>query len=138
MPAPLIALYRHLRERLAVQRDRGSSTIQMVVLMPALFSIMFLGMQAALMYQARTVALAAAQEGARAGAAENGSASAGISAAAAFMSSSTSGVTGTKVSGSRSGTTATVTVRTTSLSVIPGWKPAITQSASMPVERLTR
>lgn len=132
------ALYRRLKTRLAVQRERGSSSIQMVVLMPALFAIMFLGVQAALMYQARTLALAAAQEGARTAAGERGSASDGISAASSFMSSSTSGVSGTRVSGARSATKATITVRTNSLSVIPGWKPAITQSASMPVERLTR
>lgn len=138
MPAPLATLYRRLRARRVDERDRGSSTLQMVVLMPALFSIMFLGMQAALMYQARTVALAAAQEGARSAAAEDGSAAQGIATASSFMSSSTSGVSGTTVNGKRTPTKATVTVRTTSLSVIPGWKPSITQSASMPVERLTR
>jgi hypothetical protein len=30
-----------------------------------------------------------------------------------------------------------VTVTTTTLSVIPGWEPTITQSATMPVERVT-
>ena len=37
----------------------------MVILMPVLFSVMFLGLQAALFYHARTVAIAAAQEGAQ-------------------------------------------------------------------------
>ena len=35
--------------------------MQMVILMPVLFSVMFLGLQAALFYHARTVAIAAAQ-----------------------------------------------------------------------------
>ena len=62
----LLALCRRLIGRTAIRRERGSSSIQMVILMPALFSIMFLGMQGALYYHARTVAIAAAQEGARA------------------------------------------------------------------------
>ena len=41
-------------------------SIELVILLPALFAVMFLGMQAALFYHARTVAIAAAQEGARA------------------------------------------------------------------------
>ena len=40
-------------------RERGSASIQMVLIMPALFSVMFLGMQAALHYHARTIAIAA-------------------------------------------------------------------------------
>ena len=36
--------------------DRGSTSIEMVILLPALFALMFLGMQAALMYQGRAVA----------------------------------------------------------------------------------
>ena len=46
---------------------------------------MFLGMQAALFYHARTVAIAAAQEGARAAGGENGEAADGVSAASAFI-----------------------------------------------------
>ena len=38
----------------------------------------------------------------------------------------------------RTATTATVTVRGVALSVLPGWRPAITQSASVTVERITR
>lgn len=110
----------------------------MMLLMPALLLVMLLGWQAALIYQARTVALAAAQEGARSAAAENGSAAAGMAAASSFVAASTSGVSASQVSGSRSATTAAVTVRTISQSVIPGWRPAITQTASLPVERITR
>lgn len=128
---------RRLTHRATAQRERGSSTIQMVVLLPALFSLMFLGVQAALMYQGRTIALAAAQEGARAAAGETGSASAGISAASAFVAATTAGLERTNVSGSRSATEARITVITHTVSVVPGWKPEITQSAVMPVEKLT-
>jgi Flp pilus assembly protein TadG len=48
----------------SARSERGSTSVQMVILMPVLFSVMFLGLQAALVYHARTVAIAAAQEGA--------------------------------------------------------------------------
>lgn len=109
----------------------------MVVLLPALFALMFVGMQAALMFQGRTLALAAAQEGAREAALEHGTVAAGVGAAQSFIATSTSGLKNTAVTGTRSATQATITVRTTTLSVIPGWEPAISQSATMPVERVT-
>ena len=109
----------------------------MVILPPALFALMFLGMQAALMYQGRAVALAAAQEGAREAASETGTAVSGIRTAEGFVAASTSGLKGTTVVGQRTATEATITVRATTLSVIPGWTPTVTQSASMPVERVT-
>ena len=119
--------------------ERGSTSLQMVVMLPLLFSVMFLGLQGALFYHARTVAIAAAQEGARAAGSETGSASEGITAAAAFVAKAGGPdvIEGTTVSATRSMTTATVTVRGTSLSVIPGWSPVIAQSATVPVERLT-
>lgn len=117
--------------------DRGATSIEMVILLPALFALMFLGMQAALVYQGRAVVLAAAQEGARDAAAETGTAVSGIRTAEAFVETSTTGLTGTTVVGTRTATVATITVSATTLSVIPGWNPTITQSASLPVERVT-
>jgi Flp pilus assembly protein TadG len=118
-------------------RERGSSTIQMVVLLPALFSLMFLGVQAGLHYQGRAVALAAAQEGAREAASEHGTTAAGVSTARTYITNSSVGLHGTTVQGARTLTEATITVTTHTLSVIPGWRRTIQQSASMPVERVT-
>jgi hypothetical protein len=111
----------------------------MVILMPLLFSIMFLGLQAALFYHARTVAIAAAQEGARAAGAEAGSAGEGIAVASSFLTAAGGSdvLENPSVSGTRSATQATVTVRGASLSVIPGWAPTVEQSATVPVERIT-
>ena len=136
----LYASYRRLIARTAAGGERGSSSIQMVILMPALFSIMFLGMQGALYYHARTVAIAAAQEGARAAGSQDGTAAGGISAASTFVSDAGGKdvLPGAHMTGGRSVTTATVTVTGTSLSVIPGWSPAVSQSASVPVERITQ
>ena len=46
--------------------ERGSVSIQMVVLMPVLFAIAFTGLQAGLYFYGRSAALAAATTGARA------------------------------------------------------------------------
>lgn len=117
--------------------EHGATTIQMVMLMPALFTLMFLGVQAALIYQGRTIALAAAQEGAREAASENGTAATGREQAITFVAATTAGLHNTTVTASRTTTTATVTVTTHTTSVLPGWTPQIKQSATMPVERLT-
>ena len=119
--------------------ERGSVTIQMVFLMPALFLLMFLGLQGALYYHAKQVALAAAQEGAREAGSETGTRESGLATANTFLNHAGGSdvMTSTSVSGSRTTTTATVTATGKSLSVIPGWHVTVSQSASVPVERLT-
>jgi hypothetical protein len=113
--------------------------MQMVVLLPVMFAVMFLGLQAALFYHARTVAIAAAQIGARAAGAESGTAGHGITAATSFIAASGGPdvLERSSVSGTRSAASATVTVTGTALSVIPGWSPTLRQSATVPVERIT-
>lgn len=119
--------------------ERGSVSIELVILLPALFAVMFLGMQAALFYHARTVAIAAAQEGARAAGTEQGRETDGVAAANDFIDEAGGDdvLTATSATADRTPTTATVTVTGFSLSVIPGWKVRITQSATVPVERVT-
>ena len=121
------------------QGERGSVSVELVILLPALFAVLFLGMQAALYYHARTVAIAAAQEGARAAGGENGKASDGVASASSFVADAGGDnvIVSAAATADRSATRATVTVQGFSLSVIPGWKPVIRQSASVPVERLT-
>ena len=122
-----------------MRTERGSTSVQMVILMPVLFLVMFLGLQAALFYHARTVAIAAAQQGARAAGAETGTTSDGIDAATSFIAAAGGPdvIENASVSGSRSATQATVTVRGVALSAIPGWSPMVQQSATVPVERIT-
>jgi len=122
-----------------MRTERGSTSVQMVILMPVLFLVMFLGLQAALFYHARTVAIAAAQQGARAAGAETGTTSDGIDAATSFIAAAGGPdvIENASVSGSRSATQATVTIQGAALSVIPGWSPMVQQSAIVPVERIT-
>ena len=129
----------HLRSRLS--GDRGSTSLQLVIIFPAVLALIFGGVQTALYFYARNVAIAAAQEGARAAGAQTGSAGAGAAAAADFIirAGGPDALPASSVSGSRSATTATVTVRGRSLSLVPGYAGIdITQSASVPVERITR
>lgn len=119
--------------------ERGSASIQMMILMPVMFLVMFTGVQAALYYHARAVAIAAAQEGAREAGGESGTRDSGVDTARDFIAQAGGSdvLTNSGVTGSRSTTSATVTVSGQSLSVIPGWKVTIRQSSSVPVERLT-
>ena len=118
--------------------ERGTATVELVVLLPLLFTILFAGVQGAVYYHARTLAIGAAQEGARAAARENGTLTSGTAAARAFLHDvAGDALTGVSVTGSRTATAATITVRGTSLSLIPGWVPTVEQTARLPVERIT-
>ena len=121
--------------------DRGSTTIQMAALMPVMFLIMFIGLQAALYYYASTVAGAAAQDGARAAAAYTGSGTgnlaAGTAAAESALQQSHGSLSNYTVTSSGTPAGATVTVTGEPLSVIPGMRFTITRSASWPWERLS-
>ncbi|MER6971178.1 TadE family protein [Nocardioides sp. NPDC000445] len=118
--------------------ERGAASLEMVVLLPALFAVLFLGMQAALYYHARTVAIAAAQEGARAAAAEHGTAGSGTAAARAYLADAgTDALESSSVTARHTATTAIVTVRGRSLSVIPGWRPTVQQQGRAERERTT-
>jgi Flp pilus assembly protein TadG len=128
----------HLRGRPeGCDSERGSVTIQHVFLMPALFTLMFVFVQGAMFYQGRAVALAAAEEGVRVAAAEQGTAYSGIAAANQYIDQTTIGLSSTSVTGTRTAAQAVITVRTHTVSLVPGWRPTITQSATLPVERLT-
>jgi len=120
--------------------DRGSVSLELVIVFPVLLLLIFGGIQGALYYYGRSIALAAAQEGSRTAAAQNGSTGAGQTAATTFITQA--GGTGVlqspQVSSNRSATDATVTVHGSSLSILPFWGGlTITQSASAPLERLT-
>ena len=127
----------HRRQR---RGERGATTVEMVLLMIGLFTLLFLGLEAGLYYHARSVAIAAAQEGAREAGSQHGSQASGIAAAQQFLNQAGGPgvIVNTSVVGSRTATTATVTVTGDSMSVIPGVNVAITQSAAVPVERLTQ
>jgi len=105
--------------------------------MPVVLTLFFLGLQAALLYMGRTTALAAAQEGAQVAATESGTISGGIAAARGLAEASTMVLESTLVTGTKTATNAQVTVSVRVASLVPGWRPNVTATAAMPIERLT-
>lgn len=109
----------------------------MILVLPALFLIVFLAVQGAFYYHARTVAIAAAQEGARTAAQLGSNASAGIAAAADFVADTGNVITRASIDGDRSATSAHITVTGYSTTLLPGISLPVSAAASAPVERVT-
>ncbi|WP_245993014.1 TadE/TadG family type IV pilus assembly protein [Xylanimonas allomyrinae] len=111
----------------------------MAILLPALLITFWLGAQAALYYHARNVALAAATEGARAAAVEGGRTSDGVAAAASFVADAGGDrvVEGLDVGGDRTADRVVITVRGSSVTLVPGWSPTFEVQAVARTERLT-
>ncbi len=136
---------RGLRSHLAAvarwQRDdRGSSTVEAVILFPVFLLLIFAAVQAGVFFYGRSAALAAAQQGLQAARVENGTTDAATGAAQRFLRSGGSGgalLDNVTISPNRSADTATVTVSGSVPSLIPGATFTVTQSASGTVERLT-
>ena len=119
--------------------ERGSLTIEATILFPALLAIMFLGVQAAMWFHARSVAIGAAADGARAQSLERAAEGDGRAAALDFVSSAGGDdvLRGVEVSSSQSPSSVSVTVVGSSMSLVPGWDPSVEQSATVPLERIT-
>jgi Flp pilus assembly protein TadG len=121
-------------------RDRGAVTVELAVLFPVLLALLLSGVQAAMWWHARNLALAAAQAGLDAGRAAAGTPAQAAEAAAWFARRAGGGVSDVRVS--TAGTTA-VTVRVqvglTAPRVlpIPGLALHLTQTAIGGRERFT-
>lgn len=121
------------------RQERGASSVEMVLALPIVLIVLFLAVQAGMWYYARSIALAAAQSGARSSAMLGSSLQAGISDARSFAT----GVGGTTLSdvtvvGSRTATSTTVTVTGHTVRLVPFMDLTVSQSATLPVERYTR
>ena len=118
--------------------DRGSVTLELVVVFPAFLVVLLLTVQAAMFAHARNVATAAAQEGLRAARLAAGSADAGRTAAAGFLAAAGDRVLTTPVvTADRTAGVASVTVAGRALSVLPGLSLPVRAAATGPVERFT-
>ena len=73
------------RLRSGLASDRGSSTIELAILFPVLLILILVGVQGALIFYGRNVALAAAQQGANAQAAYGAPAGAGEARASEYL-----------------------------------------------------
>lgn len=124
------------RTRLVRHDERGlNNSVSIVLLLPLVLSLLFLGMQWAMVAWANASAHAAAQEGARAAAAFGATASAGESTAARAINDAA--LIGASVEASRGATTATVSVRGQAVRLVPGFPVEVDVTSTVPVERLT-
>ena len=111
--------------------------MEIVIIFPVVIGILLLALQVALTQYGRTLALAAAESGARAGALETNTSADCYQAAAAILASGGDALTGTSVSCSRAATSATATVTGVTLSVLPWPLPPTSATATMPTERIS-
>ena len=123
----------------AKRGERGSSSVEMVIALPIVLTVLFLAVQAGTWFHARSIALASAQSGARTSAMLNSSLEAGLSSARSFAADvGGTTLTGVTVTGDRTATTTTVTVTGHSVRLVPFMDVTVSQSATLPVERYTR
>jgi Flp pilus assembly protein TadG len=125
--------------RRGLSGERGAASVELAITFPAVLLLVMTLIQAALWFYARSVALGAAQEGAREGRVQPASTARAEAAAQGFLAQTASDLlTGRNVSVTGSPTTIEVTVSGSSLSLFPGlsgW--SVTQTAVGPVERPT-
>jgi Flp pilus assembly protein TadG len=118
-------------------RDRGASPIELAVLLPAIILALFLSIQVAVYFLARSEALAAAQEGVTAQRAYRASDGIGATRANSFIAHSQGWLVNSAPHVTTDATGVTVTVSGSALSLIPGVTWTVSQSAHGTIERVT-
>lgn len=122
------------------RRERGAVAVELAMLLPLLLAMVLFSVQVGMWFYARSIALSAAEEGARTSAARTSSLDAGLTTARQFAAAAgANGLTSVSITGSRSATSTTVHVSGTAVRLVP-FLPmtlTVTQSATLPVERLT-
>lgn len=117
--------------------ERGAATVEVVLLFPAMILMVWIALGAGMYHWGRTAALNAAQTGAAAAAAEDGTIADCARAAQDMAARVGDALSDLRVSCSLTATTATATVSGSVLSLVPGWTPSLTLTATVPVERIT-
>lgn len=117
------------------QRDAGYSVLEVAIALPVVFGLTMMIVQWAIVWHARSVAEAAAQEGLRTAQAYSSTAAAGRADTLTYLSAvAGASLPHPRVTVTRGATAATVEVTATVASVIPFGHFHITESASGPVE----
>jgi hypothetical protein len=137
---PMRAL--HTRQgRVRSDDDRGFSTLEAVVVIPAVVIITMLVVQYVMLWHARNIAEAAAQNGLRTARGYESSAAAGEAIATGYLQQVAGHLLRCDdrcVHASRGADRVTVTVHASVLSVLPFGSFSVTESAAGPVEKYTR
>jgi hypothetical protein len=109
----------------------------MVLLMPTLLLVVWIALGTAMYFYGRTTALAAAQAGAAAGAAEHGTTADCVRTATDLAARAGDALAGLHVTCQTQAQSVTATVSGSTLSLVPGWDPVTSQSATVPREEVT-
>ena len=118
--------------------ERGVTSAELVVVTPVLLLLILLVVQVGLYFHASHIALAAAEEGARAARARVGTAEAGQARARRFVAALGNGLLlSPVVTATRGPITARVEVRARVATVVPGLQLGIDRVVESPVERFT-
>jgi hypothetical protein len=125
------------RVRLRLREDRGSSPVELAIVAAGMLFITFAVIQVGLVFYARSLALAAASQAATAGRGFTAPPDAADHAAATFLNQAGDGLTHQHVTVERAGNGVTVTVTGDAISVLPGLRFHISQSAHASDEQVT-
>lgn len=117
------------------ESDRGAHAVEFAIVAGPLLIVTFMVIQAALVFHARSTALAAATQGAQVARAYNSSAAAGKTKAENFLESIGQGLHDPEVEVTTGPTDITVTVTGHAPSIIPFVTFDVSQTASGPIER---
>jgi Flp pilus assembly protein TadG len=120
------------------ERERGSAALEAALVYPAVLLLVLLTVNTALWFHARTLAMAAAQEGLRAGRSYGSGVSAGQTTAERFVrDAGGSFLTRTKIAVTRDADTLEVSVSGEAISLVPLLTLTVTQVARAPIEKWT-
>ncbi|WP_176738557.1 TadE family protein [Micromonospora pallida] len=117
--------------------DRGANPVELAVVMPAVLLLLFGSIQVAAGFLARSTALHAAQSGVNAQRVHQAPAGVGVERANAFLSAAGDWLADPKPSCTATATEVTCTVTGKSLSLVPGVRLTVSQTAHGTVERWT-
>lgn len=113
------------------------ASVALTMLLPVLFTFVWVAMGAAMYHFGATSAQAAAQTAASAAAVEGGSPKACEQAAARFIATLGDALSDVTITCRRGATTASATITGSTLSLVPGWSPTVTQTVAVAVERVS-
>ncbi|MFG2463308.1 TadE family protein [Streptomyces sp. NPDC048523] len=135
MPATRIRTRRHPAGRPWWREDRGATALDMSMVVPLAFLLVFTLIQGGIWFHGRSVAHHAAQQAVDAQRAYDAVPGAGQAAAGAFLARMGGSLNGTAVKVSDDGETVSVLVEGNVINLVPGWSGHVSQRVQAPVER---
>ena len=117
--------------------ERGAATVEVVLLFPAMILMVWIALGAGMYHWGRTAPVPAPRTAAAAAPPEDGTIADCARAAQDMPARVGDALSDLRVSCSLTATTATATVSGSVLSLVPGWTPSLTLTATVPVERIT-